>query len=143
MYLVLTKIDFYFFYIKYITTAKEAAVGVQIADSLHPVASPAVDREGNVFSTFSGTRGQRAPVSIYKVDTNYTSKPFVSDLMNPTGLAFDRDGLLYASNRFDGIVYQITPTGNMSVFVEGMGVATGYGSRCAGPAERGRRWPAA
>ena len=107
------------------SAAKETAVGVQIADSLHPVASPAVDREGNVFATFSGTRGQRAPVSIYKIDANYTSKPFVSDLMNPTGLAFDRDGLLYASNRFDGIVYQITPTGNMSVFVEGMGVATG------------------
>jgi sugar lactone lactonase YvrE len=45
--------------------------------------------------------------------------------MNPTGLAFDRSGLLYASSRFDGIVYQITPTGNMSAFVEGMGVATG------------------
>jgi sugar lactone lactonase YvrE len=103
----------------------EASIGVQIADSLHPVANPAVDLEGNVFSTFSGARGQRAPVSIYKIDTSYTSKPFVSDLMNPTGLAFDRDGLLYASNRFDGIVYQITPTGNMSVFVEGMGVATG------------------
>jgi hypothetical protein len=103
----------------------EAAIGVQIADSLHPVANPAVDREGNVYSTFSGSRGQRSPVSIYKIDTNYTSKPFVSDLMNPTGLAFDRAGLLYASSRFDGVVYQITPTGNMTPFVEGMGVATG------------------
>ncbi|HVW84249.1 MAG TPA: hypothetical protein VHB50_06195, partial [Bryobacteraceae bacterium] len=27
--------------------------------------------------------------------------------------------------RFDGMVYQVTPSGNMSVFVEGMGVATG------------------
>jgi sugar lactone lactonase YvrE len=107
------------------SAAWEASIGVQIADSLHPVANPAVDSEGNVFSTFSGTRGQRAPVSIYKIDSSFTSKPFVSDLMNPTGLAFDREGLLYASNRFDGIVYQITPTGNMSVFVEGMGVATG------------------
>ncbi len=103
----------------------EAAVGVQIADSLHPVSNPVVDSEGNVYSTFSGSRGQRAPVSIYKIDTRYTSKPFVSDLMNPTGLAFDRGGLLYASSRFDGVVYQITPTGNMSAFVEGMGVATG------------------
>jgi sugar lactone lactonase YvrE len=45
--------------------------------------------------------------------------------MNPTGLAFDREGLLYASSRYDGIIYQITPTGNMSVYAEGMGVATG------------------
>lgn len=104
---------------------RETHIGIQIADSLHPVANPAVDREGNVFSTFSGSRGQKSPVSIYKIDTNYNSKPFVTDLMNPTGLAFDRDGLLYVSSRYDGIVYQVTPTGNMSVFVEGMGVATG------------------
>ncbi len=100
-------------------------LGVQIADSLHPVANPAVDAEGNVYSTFSGSRGQKSPVSLYKVDTNANSKPFVTDLMNPTGLVFDAEGLLYVSSRYDGIVYQITPTGNMSVYVEGMGVATG------------------
>lgn len=103
----------------------ETHIGIQIADSLHPVANPAVDREGNVYSTFSGSRGQKSPVSVYKVDTNYNSKPFVTDLMNPTGLAFDREGLLYVSSRYDGIVYSITPGGNMSVYVEGMGVATG------------------
>ena len=104
---------------------RETHLGIQIADSLHPVANPAVDRDGNVFSTFSGSRGQKAPVSIYKVDTNYNSKPFVTDIMNPTGLAFDKEGILYVSSRYDGVVYQITPGGNMSVYVEGMGVATG------------------
>ncbi|HEX4750694.1 MAG TPA: IPT/TIG domain-containing protein [Bryobacteraceae bacterium] len=103
----------------------ETHVGLQIADNLHPVANPAVDREGNVFSTFSGSRGQKSPVSIYAIDTNYNSKPFVTDLMNPTGLAFDREGILYVSSRYDGIVYQVTHSGNMSVYVEGMGVATG------------------
>src|SRR4051812_26871306 len=105
--------------------AYETHLGIQIADSLHPVSNPAVDQEGNVYSTFSGSRGQKSPVSIYKIDTNYTSKPFVTDLMNPTGLAFDREGLLYVSSRYDGIVYQVTPSGNMSTYVEGMGVATG------------------
>ena len=100
-------------------------IGIQIADSLHPVANPAIDAEGNIFSTFSGSRGQKSPVSIYKIDTSFTSRPFVTDLMNPTGLVFDDSGLLYASSRYDGIIYQITPTGNMSVYVEGMGVATG------------------
>ncbi len=104
---------------------RDTHIGIQIADSLHPVSNPAVDREGNVFSTFSGSRGQKSPVSIYKIDANYNSKPFVTDLMNPTGLAFDREGLLYVSSRYDGIVYQITPSGNMSVYVEGMGVASG------------------
>ncbi len=103
----------------------ETHLGIQIADSLHPVANPAVDAEGNVYSTFSGARGQKSPVSLYKVDTNFNSKPFVTDLMNPTGLAFDSEGLLYVSSRYDGIVYQVTPSGNMTVFVEGMGVATG------------------
>jgi sugar lactone lactonase YvrE len=100
-------------------------VGAQIADSLHPVANPAVDAEGNVYSTFSGSRGQKSPVSLYKVDTSFNSKPFVTDLMNPTGLVFDAEGLLYVSSRYDGIVYQVTPSGNMTVYVEGMGVATG------------------
>jgi sugar lactone lactonase YvrE len=65
------------------------------------------------------------PVSVYKIDLNYVSKPFVSDLMNPTGLAFDRDGFLYVSSRNDGVVYQVAPNGEASVYVEGMGVATG------------------
>ncbi len=103
----------------------ETHIGMQIADSLHPVANPAVDAEGNIYSTFSGSRGQKSPVSLYKIDTSYNSRPFVTDLMNPTGLAFDTEGLLYVSSRYDGIVYRITPSGDMTVFVEGMGVATG------------------
>jgi sugar lactone lactonase YvrE len=64
-------------------------------------------------------------VSVYKVDLNYTPKPFVTDIMNATGLAFDREGLLYVSSRYEGNVYQVTPSGNVSIYVEGMGVATG------------------
>src|SRR5438874_11154880 len=97
-------------------------VGIPIADSLHPVANPAVDSLGNIYTTFSGSRGQKAPVAVYKIDLNYSMKPFINDMMNATGLALDREGMLYVSSRFDGVVYQITPTGNMSVYVEGMGV---------------------
>ena len=100
-------------------------VGIPIADSLHPVANPAVDAFGNIYSTFSGSRGQKVPVAVYKIDLNYNAKPFVNELMNATGLAFDRQGLLYISSRYDGVVYLVNPNGNMSVFVEGMGVATG------------------
>jgi hypothetical protein len=100
-------------------------IGLPVADSVHPVANPAVDAAGNIFTTFSGSRGQKTPVSVYKIDLNFEVKPFLSDLMNATGLAFDREGLLHISSRYDGVVYQVTPTGNMSVYVEGMGVATG------------------
>jgi len=100
-------------------------IGIPIADNLHPVGNPAVDTFGNVYTTFSGSRGQKVAVAVYKIDLNYSVKPFINDLMNATGLAFDPQGLLYISSRFEGVIYQVTPTGNMSVFVEGMGVATG------------------
>lgn len=100
-------------------------IGVQVADSLHPVANPAVDGSGNVYTTFSGSRGQKTPVAVYRIDAGFNARPLISDLMNATALAFDRDGLLYVSSRYDGIVYQVTPRGEMSIYVEGMGVATG------------------
>src|SRR5215468_3302136 len=100
-------------------------IGVLLADSLHPVADPAVDSIGNIYSTFSGSRGQKVPVAVYKIDLNYNVKPFINDMMNASGLAFDWDGMLYITSRFDGVVYQATPNGNISVWVEGMGVATG------------------
>jgi len=100
-------------------------IGVLIAESLHPVANPAVDSFGNIYTTFSGSRGQKVPVAVYKIDLNFNMKPFINEMMNATGLAFDPEGMLYISSRHDGMVYQVTPNGNMSVFVEGMGVATG------------------
>ena len=100
-------------------------IGVLVAEALHPVANPAVDAFGNIYTTFSGSRGQKVPVAVYRIDLNFNMKPFINELMNATALAFDRQGLLYISSRYDGFVYQVTPNGSMSVHVEGMGVATG------------------
>jgi sugar lactone lactonase YvrE len=100
-------------------------IGIQVADNLHPVTSPAVDSVGNIYTTFSGSRGQKVPVAVYRIDLNFNLTPFINDMMNATGIAVGRDGLIYISSRFDGTVYQATPSGSMSVFVEGMGVATG------------------
>jgi len=100
-------------------------IGVLVAESLHPVANPAIDAFGNIYSTFSGSRGQKVPVAVYRIDLNFSLKPFINELMNATSMAFDAQGMLYVSSRYDGIVYQVTPNGNMSIFVEGMGVATG------------------
>jgi hypothetical protein len=108
-----------------VSSARACEIGVQIAESIHPVANPAVDAAGNIYTTFSGSRGQKTPVSVYKLDLHYNLKPFLSEVMNATGLAFDREGLLHISSRYDGIVYQASPKGEMSVYVEGMGVATG------------------
>lgn len=100
-------------------------IGVLVAESLHPVSNPAIDRFGNIYSTFSGSRGQKVPVAVYRIDLNFNMKPFINELMNATAMTFDREGMLYISSRFDGIIYQVTPNGSMSVYVEGMGVATG------------------
>ena len=101
------------------------AVGIQVADNLHPVANPAVDGEGNIYVTFSGQRGQRVPVSLYKITANYSVKPLVTSLINPSGLALDRAGNLFVSCRNDGTVYRVTPEGRAELWVEGMGIATG------------------
>jgi sugar lactone lactonase YvrE len=101
------------------------ALGVQIADNLHPVSNPAVDSEGNIYVTFSGQRGQKVPVSLYKVTANHTVKPFITELMNPTGVALDRDGNLFVSCRQDGTIHRVSPDGRAMQWIEGMGIATG------------------
>src|ERR1700720_1826238 len=62
-------------------------IGVLVAENLHPVASPAIDSFGNIYTTFSGSRGQKVPVAVYKVDLNFNMKPFFNDLMNATAMA--------------------------------------------------------
>lgn len=100
-------------------------VAVPIAENLHPVTNPALDAQGNIFATFSGSRGQKVPVAIFKIDTNYTMKPVVGELMNATSIAFDRQGQMYVSSRHDGAVYRIAQNGTMTTYAEGMGIATG------------------
>jgi sugar lactone lactonase YvrE len=100
-------------------------VAVPIAENMHPVTNPALDPDGNIYVTFSGSRGQKVPVSIFKIDTNYNVKPFLSDMMNATAIAFDRAGQMYVSSRFDGTVYRVAPNGTMASYAESMGVATG------------------
>jgi sugar lactone lactonase YvrE len=103
----------------------EIKVAVPVAENLHPVTNPALDAEGNIYATFSGSRGQKVPVSIFKVDTNYNVKPFLAELMNATSIAFDKEGQMYVSSRMDGTVYRVARNGTMSSYAEGMGVATG------------------
>jgi len=108
-----------------ISNAQSVKVAVPIAENLHPVTSPALDAEGSIYVTFSGSRGQKVPVAIFKIDTNYTVKPFVTEMMNATSIAFDRAGQMYVSSRHDGAVYRVSPNGSMTTYAEGMGIATG------------------
>jgi sugar lactone lactonase YvrE len=100
-------------------------VGSRIAQNLHPVANPAIDSAGNLYVTLSGSRGQKVPVSVYKISPRGILTPFVHDIVNPTGMAFGPDGDLYISSRFDEQVYRVTAAGAVSPFARNLGVATG------------------
>lgn len=100
-------------------------VGGALATGLHQVDNPAIDRDGNVYATFSGSRGQRVPVSVFRVRPDGTREAVVSGLVNATSLAFDRDGDLCVSSRFDGAVYRVTPDGGLDKVASDLGVACG------------------
>jgi glucose/arabinose dehydrogenase len=100
-------------------------VGKKLASNLHPVANPAVDSASNVYVTYSGRRGQKTPVSVYKITQRGAVATFATEIMNATGLIFDITGDLFVSSRFDGNVYRVDPKGRTEIFIEGMGIATG------------------
>jgi sugar lactone lactonase YvrE len=108
-----------------VSNPRPVGVAVPIAESLHPVANPAIDDDGNIYATFSGSRGQKVPVAVYRIDKHHNVKPFVQEMMNATGLAFGRDGSLFVSSRYDGTVYRVGKNGSVSSYAEGMGIATG------------------
>lgn len=100
-------------------------VGAPFATGLHQVDNPVFDREGNLYVTFSGTRGQQVPVSIFRVRPNGTRETFSTGIVNPTSMAIDPEGRLYVSSRFEGTVYRVDGQGTAETFATDLGVACG------------------
>jgi streptogramin lyase len=100
-------------------------VGAPIATGLHLVDNPAFDQDGNLYVTFSGSRGQDAAVSIYIVRGDGSREPFVTGLPNPTSLAVDAEGRLHVSSRFDGSVHRVAADGSVTMVATDLGVACG------------------
>jgi sugar lactone lactonase YvrE len=108
-------------------------VGHKLAEDLHMVANPAIDPDDDsVYVTRSGSRGQRMPVSLFRIDPGGEMSGITGDITNPTGIAFDSLGQMYVTSRMDGTVYRVTPFHEVVPFTRDLGVATGLAFDRAG-----------
>lgn len=96
-----------------------------VGHTLHNVGNPAVVDKDTLFATFSGTKGQITPASVFRIYGNGDKVPIISGLMNATSLLAGRNHRLYISSRYDGKVYVSDYDGNYEVFSQGLGEAFG------------------
>jgi sugar lactone lactonase YvrE len=108
-----------------VTDTVHIDIASAFATGLHQVDNPVFDRDGNLYVTYSGTRGQQVPVSIFRVRPNGTRETFSSGIVNPTSMAIDPHGRLHVSSRFEGTVYRVTEDGSAEPFASDLGVACG------------------
>ena len=103
-----------------------ARVGTLLATGLHQVDNPVFGADGAAYVTYSGSRGQEASISIFRVPAGGGARePFVHGLVNPTSMVVGPDGRLYVSSRFEGRVYRVFEDGRYEVVASDLGVACG------------------
>ena len=108
-------------------------IGTTLATGVHQVDNPAFDRDGNVYATFSGSRENRVPVTLFRVRRDGVREPIRVDIPNPTSVAVGRDGALYVSSRFEGAIYRVDPgTQQGRVFASNLGSPFGIAFDRAG-----------
>jgi sugar lactone lactonase YvrE len=100
-------------------------IGAPLATGVHQVDSPAVDAAGTIYATCSGSRGQQSAVSVYRIGPDGVRDVFVTGLTNATSMAFDPQGRLHVSSRFEGTVSRIDSHGHAETVATELGVACG------------------
>lgn len=96
------------------------------AEDLHIVANPAVDpRDGSVIVTRSGSRGQKLPVTLFRVRGPHDIEEIRVEFLNPTGIAFDASGKMFVTGRAEGFVAEVTALGEVIPYATDLGVPTG------------------
>jgi len=104
----------------------QITVGEKLIDEMHIVASPAIDpKDDSLVVTRSGSRGQSMGTTLFRVEADGYIDEMPAEVMNPTGIAFDREGNLFVTNRSDGWVVQIERGEEAMTYAAGLGVATG------------------
>lgn len=97
----------------------------RLASGLHPVANPAIAPDGTLITTISGGRGQQVPQPLVRITKRGDKIPFHCEIMNPTGLAFSKDGQLYISSRHDGTVLRYRNFERLEIVAEDLGIPCG------------------
>lgn len=101
-------------------------VGRLLVDGMHIVANPAVDPSDDaIILTRSGGRGQHLPATLFRLEADGYLDEFAEPILNPTGIAFDREGQMFVTNRAEGEVYAVGRDGGATVYATGLGIATG------------------
>jgi sugar lactone lactonase YvrE len=104
----------------------EITIGRKLVGDMHIVANPAVDpSDGALILTRSGSRGQHLPATLFRLEPDGYLDELPEALLNPTGIAFDRDGQMFVTNRAQGEVYAVGRDGGSTVYATGLGIATG------------------
>ena len=98
----------------------------KLADDLHLVANPAFDpNDARLIVTRSGSRGQQLPVTLFRLSLDGSLEEISGEIMNPTGIAFNKGGEMFVTSRAEGTVYRVNPADEAVPFATEMGTATG------------------
>lgn len=101
-------------------------VGRLLTSEMHIVANPAVDpSDGAIILTRSGSRGHHLPATLFRLEDDGYLDELPEPVLNPTGIAFDREGQMFVTNRAQGEVYAVGRDGTATVYATGLGIATG------------------
>ncbi len=109
-----------------VSNTHEITVGRKMIEDMHIVANPAVDPSDDaLILTRSGGRGQHLPVTLFRLEPDGYLDEMPEPILNPTGIAFGRDGQMFVTNRAQGEVYSVGRDGTSTVYATGLGIATG------------------
>lgn len=100
-------------------------VGTAMVTGVHQVDNPAFGPDGTLYVTFSGPRGQRVPVSVFRVRGEGVKEAFLTDIVNATSMAFDRGGVLHVTSRYEGTVQRVEADGTTGIVARDLGVTCG------------------
>jgi hypothetical protein len=100
-------------------------LAIKLATGLHPVTNPIIASDGSIITTISGSRGEQIIHPIVRITPRGDKIPYDCDVMNPTGLAFSKNGQLYITSRNDGTVLRYTDFEKLEVVADELGIPCG------------------